>query len=86
MITKEKAIELFRGNDRVKFTLINIGEIEFATSEFENVINAIEKQIPKKVILERSGAKRCPSCGVKKFNSDWKGDFCLSCGQRLSWE
>ena len=42
--------------------------------------DAIEKQIPKKVV---AGARyKCPSCG-EMFASDWK--FCFECGQKLDW-
>ena len=45
---------------------------------------ALEKQIPKKVIIEKNGAKRCPSCGVKHFNPNWKPEVC-NCTQKLDW-
>jgi len=47
-------------------------------------VKALEKQIPKKVIFEKNGAKRCPSCGVKHFAPKWRPEVC-NCTQKLEW-
>lgn len=45
-------------------------------------IEALEKQIPKKPILDTgTGARRCISC-----NHIVSGFYCWNCGQHLSWE
>ena len=53
-----------------------------------NIVSALEKQIPKKPILDcifPSGIKwyLCPACnhnGIEKV-----GNYCHSCGQALDW-
>ena len=47
----------------------------------EVAIEALEKQIPKKVI-----GYECPNCGeCTDFNGVNKFDYCAECGQRLDW-
>ncbi len=66
----------------VKFMFVGI------TEDYENVKEALEKQIPMKVI-EHNGdfvcgykAAKCKNCnhGVISFDV-----FCSHCGQRLEW-
>lgn len=45
--------------------------------EFSIAIDAIEKQIPKRVTNER-----CPSCDMDVVGS---GHYCWNCGQKLDW-
>jgi hypothetical protein len=66
------------------------------TEAIETAIEALEKQIPKKVIKERGecytisrdGIKgyliyfECPSCGNKLLHKN----FPCKCGQKLDWE
>lgn len=50
------------------------------TQSLDMAIEALKKQIPKKVV---AGVRcKCPSCG-ELFASDWK--FCFECGQKLDW-
>lgn len=46
-----------------------------------NVINALEKQIPRKPLLV-NGRSTCPSCG---FNDRALDIYCDKCGQKLDW-
>lgn len=68
-------------------SLTTIAEIipGYCRSEaFSVAIEALEKQIPKKVTLDR----QCPTCGADAYaNSydDIKYNFCDNCGQRLDW-
>lgn len=53
-------------------------------------VEALEKQIPKKVIREPyfyGVTCRCPSCGLYVSNIRYKSNttFCSDCGQALDW-
>ena len=50
---------------------------------FETAIEALEKQIPKKVTKSV-----CPSCNrifLFRHGEKRKGDYCDNCGQALDW-
>ena len=50
---------------------------------FETALNALEKQIPKKVTKSA-----CPSCNrifLFRHSEKRKGDYCDNCGQALDW-
>lgn len=47
-------------------------------------IEALEKQLPKKVAFKRNaygGISVCPICGASDY-----GKYCRQCGQRINWE
>ena len=50
------------------------------------IINALEKQIPKKVKewFPYTESAKCPSCG-KPIDSFFGKDFCCWCGQKVLW-
>jgi hypothetical protein len=50
------------------------------------VLNALEKQIPKKPKDYPLSDGQCPSCNAV-FDYDWKAKsrFCQNCGQALDW-
>jgi len=57
------------------------------------ILVALEKQIPKKVKIEKWEPARCPSCGEELsesigdgFYRHWSGKKICDCGQRLNWE
>lgn len=83
MIDFDKAIELFRHHDMVRFILTGLGEREYKTVEFKDVVDSLEKQMPKKPIKVSKGGEEysgCPRCGKFVF-----GDYCSECGQALKW-
>ena len=49
----------------------------------ELIINALEKQIPKKVIKWANGTEHCPACDCD--NSCVGYGVCIDCGQKLDW-
>ena len=56
--------------------------MEYAIA-FETAIDALEKQIPKKVTKSA-----CPSCNrifLFRHGEKRKGDYCDNCGQALDW-
>lgn len=62
---------------------------------FENAygmaIQALKKQIPKKVVREGKWIYKCPCCGECAETDcgdvfyDYRLDYCNGCGQRLDW-
>lgn len=60
----------------------------------EIAVNAMEKQIPKKLIAEGDGyadgsmvydSFYCPSCD-HRMEEDEVEDYCPNCGQKICWE
>lgn len=49
-------------------------------------IKALEKQIPKKIIVKNSIRHYCPSCDLYFDSRDWKSRYCGRCGQAIEWE
>ena len=50
----------------------------------ETILEALEKQLPKKVAFKRNaygGISVCPICGASDY-----GKYCRQCGQRINWE
>ena len=58
----------------------NFGEQKEA---FSVAIQALEKQIPKKVIKWANGTEHCPACDCD--NSCVGYGVCIDCGQKLDW-
>ena len=60
---------------------------------FDLAIKALNKQIPKKPIIEKWSPARCPSCdeslsesaGDGYYNHFYHLEFC-KCGQKLEWK
>ena len=53
----------------------------------QKIINALEKQIPKKPITHSNTNRAdCPCCGatVRGIKKPF-GDWCSNCGQKLDW-
>ena len=54
-------------------------------------IQALEKQIPKKVVKESKWNCFCPCCGKSAYTDCEDGyynyslDYCNGCGQKLDW-
>ena len=72
--------------EAIKMIEIAIAEVEWEypldySIAFETALNALEKQIPKK--LKDDGWLYCPICGrdvlLDRFN------YCPDCGQALDW-
>ena len=74
--------------EAIKTIQVAIGEVECEypldySVAFEAAIEALEKQIPKKVIK-----LACPSCNrffLFRHGEKRKGDYCDNCGQALDW-
>ena len=69
-------------------------DFKFAEDDYkanEMAIQALEKQIPKKVVKDRKRSYKCPCCGESAKTEtgdsfiDYRLDYCDSCGQKLDW-
>ena len=74
--------------EAIKTIQVAIAEVEWEypldySVAFETAIEALEKQIPKKVTKSV-----CPSCNrifLFRHSEKRKGDYCDNCGQALDW-
>ena len=74
--------------EAIKTIQVAIAEVEWEypldySIAFETAIEALEKQIPKKVTKSV-----CPSCKrifLFRHGEKRKGDYCDNCGQALDW-
>ena len=99
-MTVQETIDVFeKPSDHIKTIQINhVTGILYSADlvkAFEMAIGALEKQIPKKPIIQKMkildcidqiqifNKKICPSCGTV-LCADW--NFCFECGQKLDWE
>jgi rubrerythrin len=61
--------------------------IDYAAA-FDEAVNALEKQIPKKLIFIKQKyieTYLCPNCN-DFFDYAEKFNYCPNCGQRLNWK
>ncbi len=65
------------------------GAASFTTSDMENIISALEKQIPKKANISIKGTTdfntktHCPTC--HKMLTGINPHHCEECGQAIDW-
>ena len=91
-------MKLFKKHKAKEKTILSVGIQECRTCEKnircaecfnlkENKVlkEALEKQIPKKVIFqgEFKGLRYCPCCNVRLIG--WGMKYCGECGQALDW-
>ena len=77
-----------KAEEAIKTIQVAIAEVEWEypldySVAFETAIEALEKQIPKKVTKSV-----CPSCNrifLFRHGEKRKGDYCDNCGQALDW-
>lgn len=68
---------------------------KYVPKYYKTAIEALEKQLPKKVVIEKWNPVRCPSCGIELSESLGDGYYrhptflerCpnVDCSQRLDW-
>lgn len=98
-----EAIErMCKMRDMYNSTLCSLPPKTREKSEYNNyvdtflaAIEALEKQLPKRVDFEEDVAENmcveCPSCGnflgyqVDCLDENYQFDYCEHCGQRLDW-
>lgn len=78
-----------------RITHANISAINEDIKAYKIAIEALEKQLPKRVDFEEDVAENmcveCPSCGsflgyqVDCLDENYQFNYCEHCGQRLDW-
>lgn len=65
---------------------LDIGDndrIALYPEEVRMCIDALEKQVPKKLIKYANGTEHCPCCELNNTRLGFK--VCVDCGQKLDW-
>jgi len=81
-MTNERALEFLKSARETR------KDCAIAAAVYNIAIEAVEKQIAKKVIMRDC----CPTCGSKGITEtgdpyiDYQLCYCNNCGQRLKWE
>jgi len=79
----------------IKFQLEDVGYYDVVywdsipTAILKVCVEALEKQIPKKINNDDGFGGRCPVCGyyiVKSIFSSKGHKYCSECGQAIDWE
>lgn len=85
----KKKIEANKDSKTTYNTLVYDNRIENCNT----ILEALEKQIPKKPIIKTWNPALCPSCGVELsesvgdgYDKHWYGMKICVCGQKLKWE
>ena len=87
-MTNQKAIEILNDTE---------ADIKYSREDINKAIlmgmSALEKQIPKKPIIESWSPARCPLCGSELsellgdgYYKHWYGLKICECGQKLKWD
>ena len=77
-MTKEQAIKDLKYQEKMRAKDIDyrVNNLVIATA-----IEALEKQIPKKLHIYANGTEHCPNCDANLTGIGFK--FCVECGQAL---
>lgn len=76
-IVKAETVYISDSKNKAKDVIEELGKLYDMK---EVIIQALEKQIPKKVIKTETSSQACPEC---KSNVRWK--YCPNCGQKLDY-
>ena len=84
-MTPQEAIEWLKAIEEKYIHGGDDGFDEKRKVAINNAVDALEKQIPKKVIFqsEFEGLRYCPCCKVRFIG--WGMKYCGECGQALDW-
>ena len=58
-------------------------EVPLYDEELEVVVEALEKQIAKKLVVWDNGTQHCPNCEHDLTYISSEDEYCCRCGQRL---
>lgn len=86
-MTPREAINFIDSEVQIDVRFCSDEKIEKTKQAFELAKYALDKQIPKKLIVIEN-EKCCPVCeeGICNLGDDGNyGDYCLGCGQALDW-
>lgn len=80
-MTIERAIEILNPEHREHYDSIEIVEEACRMG-----MNALEKQMPRKVIRSIYNVRFCPICQGSVWQNRYECKYCFRCGQALKWE
>ena len=78
-------------NTILKAEIVHHPECSIFAEALGLAIQALEKQIPKKVVKDEKWSYKCPCCGECAETDcgdafyDYRLDYCNGCGQKLDW-
>ena len=61
-------------------------EVPLYDEELEVVVEALEKQVAKKLVVWDNGTQHCPNCEHDLTYISSEDEYCCRCGQRLESE
>ena len=61
-------------------------EVPLYDEELEVVVEALEKQVAKKLVVWADGTEHCPNCEHDLTYISSEDEYCCRCGQRLESE
>ncbi|MBQ2348857.1 MAG: hypothetical protein II388_10910 [Clostridia bacterium] len=81
-------------NEEIKKIEFAINFVDYCTPAETNedvelagiAIEALEKQIPRKVIRSIYNVRFCPICQGSVWQNRYESKYCFRCGQALKWE
>lgn len=77
----EEAIDVLE-RERNKSHWDSLDELKQASDAWNMAIEALEKQIPKKIVSKEDYAD-CPKCGtIQRYRKEF---HCYHCGQKILW-
>ena len=89
----EEVIKLEEVRNHLAMVLVTNAYINICKSnDLVIAIDAIEKQVPKKPVMDSEKEGRwkykCPNCGTLGVTEDYgaPNDYCSDCGQAILWE
>ena len=60
-------------------------EVPLYDEELEVVVEALEKQVAKKLVVWDNGTQHCPNCEHDLTYISSEDEYCCRCGQKLDW-
>ena len=61
-------------------------EVPLYDEELEVVVEALEKQVAKKLVVWDNGTQHCPNCEHDLTYISSEDEYCCRCGQKFLWE
>ena len=72
--------------DSLKFEVFEECHCGYIEEELKIAIEALEKQIAKKLVVWDNGTQHCPNCEHDLTYISSEDEYCCRCGQRLESE
>ena len=71
--------------ESLKFEVFEEGHCSYIEQELNIAIEALEKQIPKKLVVWDNGTQHCPYCEHDLTYISSEDEYCCRCGQKIDW-